>query len=287
MANVVKHRFVSAKTDGADASQVQPSHWNDGHLFTGGNAGDLLTRDPTDATFGAKWARASRVTSWTGTGTPSIAADGSANFLVVNSSVDAALHGVAPVSGAFVDGTRLDILNIGTGTVVLVNTSASVANGKFLNHSSGQFATQIKAADAAGGGTAAYIWNGGYWRMVAHEQCGPLSLAFTNANFAGFTATTPVQDFYLHGRDARIRFNANTTVPAQVGSLGITGWPFTFAPGSGHVLPMLTAGTPTHPGWGIDIVVPSAARLDLYLSTSAPWPAGSYTVIFDVTIPIL
>ena len=55
MANIVKHRFASGKTDGPDASQVQPSHWNDGHLFSGGNAGDLLARDPTDASFGAKW----------------------------------------------------------------------------------------------------------------------------------------------------------------------------------------------------------------------------------------
>ena len=56
MANLVKHRFASGKTDGPDATQVQPSHWNDGHAFSGGNAGDVLTRDPTDASFGAKWA---------------------------------------------------------------------------------------------------------------------------------------------------------------------------------------------------------------------------------------
>jgi len=56
MANLVKHRFVSGKADGPDATQVQPSAWNDGHVFAGGNAGDLLTRDPTDATYGAAWA---------------------------------------------------------------------------------------------------------------------------------------------------------------------------------------------------------------------------------------
>jgi hypothetical protein len=65
MANVLKHRFASAKADGADATQVQPSHWNDGHLFTGGNAGDVLTRDPSDATFGATWAAANKtVLTW-------------------------------------------------------------------------------------------------------------------------------------------------------------------------------------------------------------------------------
>jgi hypothetical protein len=55
MANVLKHRFPSAKADGADATQIQPSHWNDGHAFSGGNAGDVLTRDPTDASYGAQW----------------------------------------------------------------------------------------------------------------------------------------------------------------------------------------------------------------------------------------
>jgi len=55
MSNVLKHRYTSPKLDGADTQQVQPSHWNDGHRFEGGAAGDMLTRDPTDATFGAKW----------------------------------------------------------------------------------------------------------------------------------------------------------------------------------------------------------------------------------------
>lgn len=55
MSNVLKHRFVSAKTDGADPTQIQPSNWNDGHVFTGGNAGEYLVRDPLDAAFGAKW----------------------------------------------------------------------------------------------------------------------------------------------------------------------------------------------------------------------------------------
>jgi hypothetical protein len=65
MANVVKHRFASPKVDGADATQVQPSHWNDGHIFSGGAAGDLLTRDPTDALYGAKWTPAPVIPPWT------------------------------------------------------------------------------------------------------------------------------------------------------------------------------------------------------------------------------
>src|SRR5262245_38261688 len=55
MSNVLKHRFVSGKADGPDPSQIQPSHWNDGHAFSGGNAGEYLARDPSDPTFGATW----------------------------------------------------------------------------------------------------------------------------------------------------------------------------------------------------------------------------------------
>lgn len=54
MSNLLKHGFVSAKADGADATQVQPSHWNAGHVFTGGTVGDVLTRAPADP-FGANW----------------------------------------------------------------------------------------------------------------------------------------------------------------------------------------------------------------------------------------
>jgi len=55
MANILKHRFASAKANGPDATQIQPSNWNDGHAFSGGNNNEILTRDTTDATYGAKW----------------------------------------------------------------------------------------------------------------------------------------------------------------------------------------------------------------------------------------
>lgn len=42
MANTLKHGFTSGKSDGADATQVQPSHWNAEHVFAGGATGSLL-----------------------------------------------------------------------------------------------------------------------------------------------------------------------------------------------------------------------------------------------------
>lgn len=38
MALVVKHEFVSGVADGADATQVQPSHWNAAHTLSGSAA---------------------------------------------------------------------------------------------------------------------------------------------------------------------------------------------------------------------------------------------------------
>ena len=55
MANVLGHRFVSAKPEGSDATKVRASNWNDGHVFTGGVNGALLIRDTTDAVYGAAW----------------------------------------------------------------------------------------------------------------------------------------------------------------------------------------------------------------------------------------
>jgi len=55
MSNVLGHRFVSPKLDGSDLTQVQPSAWNDGHRFSGGTDGQVLTRSTADAAFGAVW----------------------------------------------------------------------------------------------------------------------------------------------------------------------------------------------------------------------------------------
>jgi len=65
MSNVLGHRFVSPKLDGPDATQVQPSAWNDGHKFSGGANGQILTRDTSDATFGATWAAPAAAENWT------------------------------------------------------------------------------------------------------------------------------------------------------------------------------------------------------------------------------
>ena len=64
MSNVLKHRFTSPKLDGPDATQVQPSAWNDGHQFSGGTDGQMLVRSTADATFGAAWATVKHPEIW-------------------------------------------------------------------------------------------------------------------------------------------------------------------------------------------------------------------------------
>lgn len=54
MSDIVKHKFVSAKPDGPDATKLRPSNWNDEHAFAGGALGSLLYRD-TGSSDGANW----------------------------------------------------------------------------------------------------------------------------------------------------------------------------------------------------------------------------------------
>lgn len=48
MALEVKHKFASAKTDGTDATLIQPSNWNDTHDITLAS-GNLLGRSTAGA----------------------------------------------------------------------------------------------------------------------------------------------------------------------------------------------------------------------------------------------
>src|SRR5262245_66289053 len=116
MPNILRHRFVSTKADGPDPSQIQPSYWNDGHNFTGGNGGDVLTRDPTDANYGAVWT-SPVAPYWVGTGAPaavlSLPPSVSMYTILCSKASPATIHGAAPSSGALIVGARLRILNVG------------------------------------------------------------------------------------------------------------------------------------------------------------------------------
>lgn len=45
----VKHNFHSTKTDGVDATLIQPSYWNDSHVMTVSTTGRVLGRKTAGA----------------------------------------------------------------------------------------------------------------------------------------------------------------------------------------------------------------------------------------------
>lgn len=55
MSALIFHVFNDAHSDGSDATLVNPSNWNDGHKFTGGNNGSIPLRDTSDGTYGSSW----------------------------------------------------------------------------------------------------------------------------------------------------------------------------------------------------------------------------------------
>lgn len=54
MSDVVKHLFQSEQLDGSEATLVQPSNWNEEHVFAGGSDGQALSRD-SGQSDGAAW----------------------------------------------------------------------------------------------------------------------------------------------------------------------------------------------------------------------------------------
>jgi hypothetical protein len=228
------------------------------------------------------------VTTLTASGTAVLPTGPAHHLLVLDSAADASCHGASPASGTFATGTRLDIVNVNTGTVVLVSLSSQVTTGKFLNFVNSQYATQVHGAGQATGGTVSYIWQAGYWRLVAHEQNGAISLGFTNSNFTGFTVSQfYLQDFYVHGRDVHIRLNYEIVVAAPVAALQISNLPWTLGPSGGQVLAVLTTGTPGHPsGWGLDLAATAPTTISFYLAAGGSWPAGTYNLSLDMTVPI-
>lgn len=67
MTLAVTHPFVSGKTDGGDATQVQPSNWNAGHTLTGSAS---LAQGGTGRSDGLNLPKA--WVNFDGTGTPAI-----------------------------------------------------------------------------------------------------------------------------------------------------------------------------------------------------------------------
>lgn len=286
MANVLKHRFVSGKTDGPDTSQIQPSNWNDGHAFTGGNAGDVLTRDPSDATYGATWGPSGApIVGSTDTTVLTLPGGHTEYFINFNAGAGLTVHGVAASSGTFPIGARISMYQTNPGVVTLAHMSGAVASGRFINLSTSATATKLLGAgNSPIGGSAVYEWNGSYWLLMAHEQGGPISLGLAGGNFVGVSPTEiRTQFWYLHGRDLHVSIYLVGTVPAQVADLRIVGFPWTFS----QPWPVLPAIGSVPTLWSPALVTAdTGSSLALYPVNVAAWPAGTVYLCFDLTIPI-
>jgi hypothetical protein len=199
------------------------------------------------------------------------------------------VHGAAPSSGSIPFGTHLVLINRAPGTALLVHQSASgPAGGKFLNRSSSVNATHLAGSvGGAAGGTAEYVWDASDWILVSHEQGRLIGLGFSAANCVGFTPGSIKSDFYLHGSDARLRISVkNATIPAGVGNLAITGFPFTFVDTSA-LLTFFGSFTPAHTGYGNNsIVLGGPNSLLLYAALGAWTPLTGWEFEINVTIPI-
>ena len=301
--NVLKHRFTSAKPDGADATQVQPSAWNDGHAFTGGAAGEILTRDPTDASYGAKWGPppSTKITTITYTGlvTPYIDLPVGAGMLIeVNCANPATItiHGIS-VPADLLPGARVTIRARSTGDVLLASLSGSApANGQLLNWFvtgptplSGGNLLDGTTHGGGTGGAATYVFDGARWRIVAHEQGRPMAVPYNAANFVGFTVpagTVTAHAYYIHGTDAHVLIAlVSCVVATPTAAPAVAGFPFLFATGA-HNIPM--PAVTSLGGYGLCFMRPTSdfTAIKFETMTFAAWAAGTYDWMGSIVVPI-
>jgi hypothetical protein len=285
--NVLKHRFTSAKSDGPDATQVQPSHWNDGHGFTGGAAGDVLMRDLADPTYGAKWSPGGYtglVNADTGTRhdwTPGLGAG--STIIQWTGASDLSVTGIVS-PGAGVTGQVVTIKNrSSTATMFFFNIwSESSAPWRLYN------AVSSGPTPVAPGGWIQYVWLTA-WVLVGHEQGKAIRVPYNAVNYsfsipAGGIAS---HDYTVHGMDAHLTIALiGGVVSAPTGALFVAGFPFTFAPGSQN-LPI-----PAVSSLGGHVMCYMRAATDLFsirieAANFATWPAATYDLYGSITVPIV
>jgi hypothetical protein len=263
MTDVLKHRFVSARADGADVTQVQPSHWNDGHKFQGGAADELLVRDPTDTNFGAKWIAPSTLTpTFDGTVTISSVTGAQHNFalgttrdvtIVLTGAAGAQFTGIA--AGRI--GQKVTFAGQSTGVFTFAHQSTSSAVGARLTNPVTSAPTPVAA-----GGWITFVYLGSVWLLIDHEQGKWITPTFNAANFTAYstgTWTVEASDvvgmmYRLDGKTLSVRF--------YIGSTSVTGSPGFLIIAPAGVSPFTPAWLWEVPGIGADAGVAVMQRID-------------------------
>jgi hypothetical protein len=224
MTDVLHHRFTSPKANGSDATQVQPSHWNDGHSFTGGLPGDVLLRHPLDATYGATWGRLTQISYLNTPGPMTIAQVerpihdarcGAPGVLTVQGAA-------SPVSGAY--GDLLIIRNVGSSVVWLESMTGGTGR-PFKN------LVTSGATPLGPGGSALYVYDASeWWALLQHEQGAAITVPYASDNYQP-SWTVEAGDilehtYAIHGRHLTFRIHiGNSTILSAVTQLNVYGWP--------------------------------------------------------------
>jgi len=231
MSDVLKHRFISPKLDGADTQQVQPSHWNDGHRFQGGAEANLLIRDTADPTFGAVWIPGNPFVPVVTTGSVNDWAPQGAGVPIRNAmtivSYGAGTLTITGIAGG-VPGALVTVKNMETSSLALTHADPNSLAINRLYH----FTTATVSLGP--GGWATYYRTTDSWILVAHEHGSPIGYGPTWAT----TGTPPVigggsltAQYVRRGTwvevDMKLAFGSGTTAGTGAFTLSL---PFAAAP---------------------------------------------------------
>ncbi len=116
-------------------------------------------------------------------------------LLRCNNASDLTITGFTIGGSAPVGGDRVTVVSVGAGNVFLTHQASSTAAYRLIN-----FATVGTTPLAAGQGTATYVYDDttDRWRLITHEQGGPIDVTFASGNYTAsgsmtWTLTSPDQ----------------------------------------------------------------------------------------------
>lgn len=166
-----------------------------------GSEGNVLTVSGGTLVYASPAAGSNGTYTTTLTGSQNNFNYNGASVLYVNNAATLTITGLLSA----VDGTRLDIISIGSASVELKNQDgSSIPQNRIKNQATG------KITLAAGVGSATLIYDGstGRWRTVAHEQGTAITVPYLSGNFTGSgtliwtveLADQAVFEYYLKGR---------------------------------------------------------------------------------------
>ena len=211
MAITVKHKFVSAIPDGADATVVKPSNWNDDHDLTGTIP---VANGGTGATTLTGYVYGNGTSAMTASTTvPSTAITGLGTMSTQNANAVA-------VTGGSVDGTTIGATTASKGAFTYISTSSSTSTTPTLSFN-GSNAPYAAGATISGSYLQHLLQNksgtaGASTNYVISNDIGTDSTYYGEfgMNSSVFSASTPADYFsinngiYFSGHDGDLSYGS-------------------------------------------------------------------------------